>query len=122
MLKHCTQVFPSVDYAFTTIPTYPSGQIGFLMCSTSPNAVLRQPTRTPEPALAAQLKYYSPAVHAASFVLPAFAEAVVAGVRRPALPHVCSSVTPSLVSRSSLAVAAAGVLVGAASVMMLARR
>ena len=41
VLKHCTQVFPSVDYAFTTIPTYPSGQIGFLMCSTSPNCVLR---------------------------------------------------------------------------------
>ena len=28
VLKHCNSVFPSVDYAFTTIPTYPSGQIG----------------------------------------------------------------------------------------------
>ena len=37
VLRHCTTVFPSVDYAFTTIPTYPSGQIGFLMCCTSPN-------------------------------------------------------------------------------------
>ena len=35
-MQHCLAVFPSVDYAFTTIPTYPSGQIGFLMCSTSP--------------------------------------------------------------------------------------
>uniref|UniRef100_A0A7S4F5H6 PABS domain-containing protein n=1 Tax=Chrysotila carterae TaxID=13221 RepID=A0A7S4F5H6_CHRCT len=31
-LHHCTKVFPSVDYAYTTIPTYPSGQIGFLLC------------------------------------------------------------------------------------------
>merc|ERR1712050_691798 len=37
VLSHCKEVFPSVDYAFTTIPTYPSGQIGFLMCSTTPN-------------------------------------------------------------------------------------
>ena len=57
MLRHCTTVFPSVDYAFTTIPTYPSGQIGFLMCSTSPNTVLRVPARTPPPEVQAQLKY-----------------------------------------------------------------
>ena len=69
VLSHCKEVFPSVDYAFTTIPTYPSGQIGFLVCSTSPNHVLRQPVRAPEPSVAASLRYYSPAVHAASFVL-----------------------------------------------------
>ena len=73
VLKHCTQVFPSVDYAFTTIPTYPSGQIGFLVCSTSPGHVLRSPVRAPEPSVASALKYYSPAVHASSFVLPVFA-------------------------------------------------
>ena len=61
------QVFPTVDYAFTTIPTYPSGQIGFLLCSTSPNVVLREPSRAPPPALQQQLRYYSPAVHAAAF-------------------------------------------------------
>ena len=69
----------------------------------------------PEPALAPQLKYYSSAVHAAAFVLPAFAEAVVAGVHRPPLPHVCSSVKTSMLNRSSLALAAAGVVVGAAT-------
>ena len=122
VLKHCTQVFPSVDYAFTTIPTYPSGQIGFLMCSTTPNAILRQPARSPAPALQAQLRYYTPAVHASAFVLPAFAEAVVAGVRRPALPHVSCSVAPSLITRSSLALAAAGVLAGAAAALTLRRK
>jgi len=49
VLKHCKEVFPSVDYAFTTIPTYPSGQIGFLVCSTTPNAVLRVPARGAPP-------------------------------------------------------------------------
>jgi len=123
VLKHCTQVFPSVDYAFTTIPTYPSGQIGFLMCSTAPNAVLRSPVRAPPPALQNQLKYYTPAVHASAFVLPAFAEAVVAGVRRPALPHCCNSVAPPALTRRSLLFAAAGVVVGAAAAALaLGRR
>ncbi len=26
VLSHCKEVFPSVDYCYTTIPTYPSGQ------------------------------------------------------------------------------------------------
>ena len=121
-MQHCLAVFPSVDYAFTTIPTYPSGQIGFLMCSTSPGAVLRRPVREPAPALQAQLKYYDPAVHAAAFVLPRFAEAVVSRSRQPALPHVCSSVAPTLLSRRSLALAAAGALVSAAALATVRRR
>lgn len=122
VLRHCTTVFPSVDYAFTTIPTYPSGQIGFLMCCTSPNAVLRVPARKPPPEVQAQLKYYSPAVHAASFVLPVFAEKTVAQVRRPSLPHVASSVTPPIFSRSSLALAACGAAIGAAAAVMMSRK
>ena len=26
-------LFPVVNYGFTTIPTYPCGQIGFILCS-----------------------------------------------------------------------------------------
>jgi len=123
VLKHCTQVFPSVDYAFTTIPTYPSGQIGFLLCSTKPNHVLRDPVRALEPALAAQLRYYSTAVHAAAFVLPSFAENVVAAVRKPALAQLCSAVRPPVLNRSTVAVAAAAALAGAVTAtMLLARR
>lgn len=29
-------MFPVVDYAYTCIPTYPGGQIGFILCSTNP--------------------------------------------------------------------------------------
>ena len=32
-ISSCRQVFPVVCYAFTTIPSYPSGQIGFLLAS-----------------------------------------------------------------------------------------
>lgn len=32
-LMHNKKIFPSVSYAFTMIPTYPSGQIGFMICS-----------------------------------------------------------------------------------------
>jgi len=114
-MGHCTQVFPSVDYAFTTIPTYPSGQIGFLLCSTAPNTVLREACREPAPELARQLKYYSAAVHSAAFVLPLFAEKVVATARRPKLPYVCKSVRPPVFSLSSMACALVGTVVGVAA-------
>jgi len=122
VLKHCNEVFPTVDYAFTTIPTYPSGQIGFLMCSTRPGQVLRQPVRTPDPEVSASLKYYSPAVHAAAFVLPVFAEAAVSAVRRPQVPYICSSVAPPLLSRRSLGVLTVGVAIGAAVAAAVLRR
>lgn len=31
--KHCQQVFPKTVYAYTSVPTYPTGQIGFVMGS-----------------------------------------------------------------------------------------
>lgn len=34
VMSACTEVFASVDYAFTTVPSYPSGQIGFILAST----------------------------------------------------------------------------------------
>eukprot|EP00904_Undaria_pinnatifida_P006612 jgi/Undpi1/3080/HiC_scaffold_15.g06455.m2 len=34
VMNACTEVFASVDYAFTTVPSYPSGQIGFILAST----------------------------------------------------------------------------------------
>lgn len=41
----CSEVFRggSVSYAYTTIPTYPSGQIGFMMCSKGEKVGFRQP-------------------------------------------------------------------------------
>ena len=33
MKQFCETIYPSVAYGYCTIPTYPSGQIGFMMCS-----------------------------------------------------------------------------------------
>ena len=33
MKEFCRTIFPVVDYAWSSIPTYPSGQIGYILCS-----------------------------------------------------------------------------------------
>ncbi len=40
MRTFCKTLFPVVDYAYSTIPTYPSGQIGFMLCSKNPVSAL----------------------------------------------------------------------------------
>jgi len=41
-------LFPLVDYAYTTVPTYPSGQIGFILAAkTERSDALRVPARRP---------------------------------------------------------------------------
>ncbi|KAI2020130.1 putrescine aminopropyltransferase, partial [Ophidiomyces ophidiicola] len=68
------EVFPVVEYAYTTIPTYPSGQIGFLVACKDASRDVRQParawTRDEEDKLC---RYYNQDIHRASFVLPSFA-------------------------------------------------
>ncbi|XP_049386665.1 spermidine synthase, partial [Solanum stenotomum] len=40
IVANCRQIFKgSVNYAWTTVPTYPSGMIGFMLCSTEGPAV-----------------------------------------------------------------------------------
>lgn len=61
-------------YAYTTIPTYPSGQIGFMVCCKDKDRNLRQPLRSWEEEEEEKLcKYYNKAIHSAAFVLPTFA-------------------------------------------------
>ena len=64
------KIFKHAEYCYTTIPTYPSGQIGFVVCSegASPTA----PVRELEEAVADKLQYYTPRIHQAAFVLPKF--------------------------------------------------
>lgn len=80
----CSEVFVggSVSYAFTTIPTYPSGQIGMMLCSKAKAGgappvdprTAKQSAPGPLPALeVGPLRYYTPGVHAAAFALPHFA-------------------------------------------------
>jgi len=72
--KDCKTVFPNVEYAYTTIPTYPSGQIGFMVCCKDANRNLKKPVRSWSAEEEDKLcKYYNKEIHEASFVLPNFA-------------------------------------------------
>lgn len=69
MTKH---LFPVSEYAFTTIPTYPSGQIGFVVCSKDAGRDVSKPLRE-----VPDCRYYNSKVHSSAFVLPEFGRAMV---------------------------------------------
>ena len=96
-------IFPTVDYAYTSIPTYPSGdwiiqirlaanpcltmttvmeniycagQIGLLVCGRGRESV-KAPVREMSPGHRDLLRFYNPALHTASFVLPTFARKAI---------------------------------------------
>merc|ERR1712169_104749 len=73
--KDCKEVFPVAEYAYTTIPTYPSGQIGFMICCKDASRDVKVPLRswTPEEE-AEKCRYYNAEIHKASFILPTFAK------------------------------------------------
>lgn len=86
----CSSVFEggSVSYAYMTIPTYPSGTIGMMVCakaSADGSAPLdprtpKQQEPGPNEALGIPaLRYYSHDVHRAAFTLPRFAAEALAG-------------------------------------------
>ena len=52
VLRFCRTVFEQVEFFYTSVPTYPSGQIGFVLCrkqddEAAADAPLRLPQRTP---------------------------------------------------------------------------
>ena len=65
-------LFPVSEYAFTTIPTYPSGQIGFMVCAKEAGRDLKTPVRK-----VTGTRYYNEKVHSAAFVLPEFGRALL---------------------------------------------
>ncbi|KAF8903307.1 Spermine/spermidine synthase-domain-containing protein [Gymnopilus junonius] len=70
--KMTSEVFPVTEYAYTTIPTYPSGQIGFIVCAGSPGRDLRTPVREVR-----DTRYYNKAIHTSAFNLPEFARVML---------------------------------------------
>jgi len=70
--------YSNVGYAYTTIPTYPSGQIGFVI-GTKGRGSCNIPSRKPSAEMQKTLKYYTPGLHTASFELPAFARRAILG-------------------------------------------
>jgi spermidine synthase len=70
VIGNCREIFPSLRYAYTTIPTYPSGQIGFIVASNDGSVDPAVPARrVPE---GTALKYYTSSIHRSAFILPAF--------------------------------------------------
>ncbi|CAL8323957.1 unnamed protein product [Merluccius merluccius] len=78
MRTFCKTLFPVVEYAYCTIPTYPSGQIGFMLCSKNTETNFWEPVKelSKDEVESMNLKYYNSGVHRASFILPEFARKV----------------------------------------------
>ncbi|CAM8885782.1 unnamed protein product [Rhodiola kirilowii] len=83
IVSNCREIFKgSVNYAWTTVPTYPSGVIGFMLCSTEGPAVdFKHPVNPIDADESAQserpLKFYNAEIHSAAFCLPSFAKKVI---------------------------------------------
>ena len=78
LIDSIKQTYSTVEYAYTTIPTYPSGQIGFII-ATKNRGECKKPPRKPTNEVQETLRYYSAELHEASFVLPAFAKRSIFG-------------------------------------------
>ncbi|KAD2805570.1 hypothetical protein E3N88_38947 [Mikania micrantha] len=79
MISVCQKIFKgSVHYAWTSVPTYPSGVIGYILCSTEgPPVDFRNPINPIEKLEGAldhhrELKFYNSQMHRAAFALPPF--------------------------------------------------
>lgn len=102
LVSSIAKTYSTVEYAYTTIPTYPSGkmeeqralgtvasthpessstnagQIGFII-GTKNRGSCRKAARAPDNETERALRYYSSELHDASFVLPAFAKRSIFG-------------------------------------------
>ncbi|XP_063216671.1 uncharacterized protein LOC134527697 [Bacillus rossius redtenbacheri] len=78
-MDHCRSTFPRTALAWASVPTYPSGMIGFVLGSLNPKTNFKEPLRifTNDELEKMNLRYYSSEIHRASFVLPRFAEKVL---------------------------------------------
>ncbi|NP_001312037.1 putrescine N-methyltransferase 1 [Nicotiana tabacum] len=85
IIANCRQVFKgSVNYAWTTAPTYPTGVIGYMLCSTEgPEVDFKNPVNpidketTQVKSKLGPLKFYNSDIHKAAFILPSFARSMI---------------------------------------------
>lgn len=100
MISICRESFKgSVHYAWANVPTYPSGVIGFLLCSTEgPRVDFKHPINPIEKLEGAvkhrrELRFYNSEMHTAAFALPSFVKREVSFVRDSSTPtrQVCVS-------------------------------
>lgn len=75
VLKITKNFFGNSKYAYTTIPSYPCGQIGFIVASKDNLVNVNIPVRSVPNSM--NLKYYSKKIHKASFILPEFSRKIL---------------------------------------------
>ncbi|VDO79304.1 unnamed protein product [Haemonchus placei] len=77
MMRFTRELFANVQYAQSAVSTYPSGTMGYLICSKSDLDVTK-PSRllSEDDIVRMNLKYYNSQVHSAAFVLPQFVKKV----------------------------------------------
>ena len=80
LMRIFARLYARWGYALALVPTYPGGHIGICVGSIGPDPT--SPARPQDPGLQADLRYYSPSVHAAAFVLPAFGQRLVEKIGR----------------------------------------
>jgi spermidine synthase len=74
VLASSKKLYPVVDYATASVPTYPCGLMGFFICSKAEGRTLRKPVRKFDKVKEdTELRYYNSEVHEGAFRLPTFA-------------------------------------------------
>uniref|UniRef100_A0A5B6Z2C2 spermidine synthase n=1 Tax=Davidia involucrata TaxID=16924 RepID=A0A5B6Z2C2_DAVIN len=93
MISICRETFKgSVHYAWASVPTYPSGVIGFLLCATEgPPVDFMNPINPIEELEGAvkyrrELRFYNSEIHTAAFALPSFVKREVSFLRDSLTP------------------------------------
>jgi len=106
LFRRTRGTFANVEYATTQVPTYPCGQIGFLMCCKDDGKTPNTCTK-PVRAIPADMKnhYYHGALHEAAFVLPNFMKKLIESVK--AEPVAASAAASSAAPAAAAAAAAA---------------
>ena len=78
LYRKCKTIFTSVGYGTTAVPSYPSGQIGFLLCSKQQTVDFSNPKHklTETECQSMNLRYYTSDIHMSAFKLPPFVQKV----------------------------------------------
>ncbi|KAF7995723.1 hypothetical protein HCN44_006830 [Aphidius gifuensis] len=78
-LTHCKAIYPVAAYGVASVPTYPTGQIGFVLGSLNSETNFREPIKvfTDKQLDDMKMRYYNDKIHRGAFVLPRFVDKIL---------------------------------------------
>lgn len=78
LYRMCKTIFGTVSYGTTSVPSYPSGQIGFILCSKDKSIDFSKPIHkfSENQCQSMNLRYYTEDIHFSAFKLPPFVQKV----------------------------------------------